>query len=61
MKASPRDQHWKPVDDADANMRDPMARRETLELVRTYYSIDAPKYESEYLRCEVIATTINGD
>ena len=31
------------IDFDDDNVRDPMARRETLELVRTYYSIESSK------------------
>lgn len=62
MKASPRKiSLGKPIDEADSHMRDPMARRETLELVRTYYSIDAPKVRKRISEMvKVIATTING-
>ena len=44
----------------DDNVRDPMARRETLELVRTYYSIESSKVRKRL--CEMVkslAATIN--
>ena len=44
----------------DDNVRDPMARRETFELVRTYYSIESSKVRkciSEMVKC--LAATIN--
>ena len=44
----------------DDNVRDPMARRETLELVRTYYSIESSKVRkriSEMVKS--LAATIN--
>ena len=61
MKSSPRrisfgSEHA--VDDK-AN-RDPMARRETLELVRTYYSIEKPKVRKKITEMvKSIAVTIN--
>lgn len=50
------------VDLTDEQIKDPMARRETLELVRTYYSIDKPlvrKRISEMVKS--IATTLAGE
>jgi len=44
----------------DENVRDPMARRETLELVRTYYSIGRPKVRKRITEMvKSLATTIN--
>lgn len=44
----------------DVSMRDPMARRETLELVRTYYSITQPKVRKRIAEMvKSIAVTIN--
>ena len=44
----------------DENVRDPMARRETLELVRTYYSIEKPKVRKRIAEMvKAIAVTIN--
>ena len=48
------------IDFDDDNARDPMARRETLELVRTYYSIESSKVRkriSEMVKS--LAATIN--
>ena len=48
------------IDVDDENVRDPMARRETLELVRTYYSIESSKVRkriSEMVKS--LAATIN--
>ena len=50
------------VDLTDEQIKDPMARRETLELVRTYYSIEKPlvrKRISEMVKS--IATTLTGE
>ena len=50
------------VDLTDGQIKDPMARRETLELVRTYYSIEKPlvrKRISEMVKS--IATTLAGE
>ena len=42
------------------NERDPMARRETLELVRTYYSIEKPKVRKRIAEMvKSIAVTVN--
>ena len=46
----------------DAEVKDPMARRETLELVRAYYTIKQPavrKRVSDMVRS--IATALTGD
>ena len=44
MRSSPRRvSRGENIDLDDDNVRDPMARRETLELVRTYYSIESSK------------------
>ena len=63
MKASPRRVSLgTPSDRDDDYLRDPMARRETLELVRTYYSIKTPKVRKRISdMVKAIATTINGD
>ncbi len=61
MKASPRRMSRGDVslDDNDER-RDPMARRETLELVRTYYSIEKPKVRKRIAdMVKSIAQTIN--
>ena len=61
MRSSPR--RFSPgesIDLDDENVRDPMARRETLELVRTYYSIESSKVRkriSEMVKS--LAATIN--
>ena len=48
------------IDFDDYNVRDPMARRETLELVRTYYSIERPKVRKRIAEMvKSLATTIN--
>ena len=62
MKASPRRVSLgSTADEGEGNMKDPMARRETLELVRTYYSIETPKVRKRISEMvKVIATTING-
>ena len=42
--------------------RDPMARRETLELVRTYYSISDPNVRKRLAELiKSVAGTINGE
>lgn len=63
MKASPRRVSLgTPSDNDEQYLRDPMARRETLELVRTYYSIKTPKVRKRISdMVKAIATTINGD
>lgn len=63
MKASPRRVSLgKPSDQDEQYLRDPMARRETLELVRTYYSIKTPKVRKRISdMVKAIATTINGN
>ena len=44
----------------DDNIKDPMARRETLELVRTYYSIEKPKVRKRIAELvKSIVMTIN--
>ncbi|MEK9924596.1 MAG: transcriptional regulator, partial [Alphaproteobacteria bacterium] len=50
------------VDFSDEQTKDPMARRETLELVRTYYSIKTPlvrKRVSDMVKS--IAVTLAGE
>ena len=50
------------VELGEEQVRDPMARRETLELVRTYYSIKTPlvrKLVADMVKS--IATTLAGD
>jgi transcriptional regulator with XRE-family HTH domain len=64
MKSSPRriSRGGDIVDLTDEQIKDPMARRETLELVRTYYSIEKPlvrKRISEMVKS--IATTLAGE
>ena len=61
MRSSPRRvSRGENIDLDDDNVRDPMARRETLELVRTYYSIESSKVRkriSEIVKS--LAATIN--
>ena len=61
MRSSPRRVSLgENIDFDDDNVRDPMARRETLELVRTYYSIESSKVRkriSEVVKS--LAATIN--
>ena len=61
MRSSPRRfSRGETIDFDDDNVRDPMARRETLELVRTYYSIESSKVRkriSEMVKS--LAATIN--
>ena len=61
MRSSPRRvSRGEKFDFDDDNVRDPMARRETLELVRTYYSIESSKVRkriSEMVKS--LAATIN--
>ena len=61
MRSSPRRvSRGENIDVDDDNVRDPMARRETLELVRTYYSIKNLKMRkriSEMVKS--LAATIN--
>ena len=61
MKSSPRRiSHGGDHDLDDNSIRDPMARRETLELVRTYYSITQPKVRKRIAEMvKSIAVTIN--
>lgn len=64
MQSSPRriSRGGEIPDLADEQIKDPMARRETLELVRTYYSIEKPlvrKRISEMVKS--IATTLAGE
>ena len=61
MKASPRKiSMGNEVSSDDEAARDPMARRETLELVRTYYSIEKPKVRKRIAEMiKSIAVTIN--
>ena len=48
------------IDFDDDNARDPMARRETLELVRTYYSIESSKVRKRISKMvKSLAATIN--
>ena len=50
------------ADTGDGQVKDPMARRETLELVRAYYSIEKPvvrKRVAELVKS--IAMTLAGD
>jgi transcriptional regulator with XRE-family HTH domain len=50
------------VDLTDEQIKDPMARRETLELVRTYYSIEKPLVRKRILEMvKSIATTLAGE
>ena len=64
MQSSPRriSRGGEILDLVDQQIKDPMARRETLELVRTYYSIEKPlvrKRISEMVKS--IATTLAGE
>ncbi|MBT6122226.1 MAG: helix-turn-helix transcriptional regulator [Candidatus Puniceispirillum sp.] len=64
MRSSPRQvsRGGEIADLIDEQIKDPMARRETLELVRTYYSIEKPlvrKRISEMVKS--IATTLAGE
>ena len=61
MRSSPRRvSRGENIDFDDENVRDPMARRETLELVRTYYSIGRPKVRKRITEMvKSLATTIN--
>lgn len=64
MRSSPRrvSRGSEVVDLSDEQIKDPMARRETLELVRTYYTIEKPlvrKRISEMVKS--IATTLAGE
>ena len=64
MRSSPRrvSRGSEVVDLSDEQIKDPMARRETLELVRTYYKIEKPlvrKRISEMVKS--IATTLAGE
>ena len=61
MRSSPRRvSRGESIDADDYNVRDPMARRETLELVRTYYSIERPKVRKRIAEMvKSLATTIN--
>ena len=61
MKSSPRRISRGGAHDLDDDsIRDPMARRETLELVRTYYSITQPKVRKRIAEMvKLIAVTIN--
>ena len=62
MKSSPRriGRGGEVVNQHGDQMRDPMARRETLELVRTYYSIEKPKVRKRIAEMvKAIAVTIN--
>ena len=64
MRSSPRrvSRGSEMLDLSDEQIKDPMARRETLELVRTYYSIEKPlvrKRISEMVKS--LATTLAGE
>ena len=64
MRSSPRrvSRGSELLDLSDEQIKDPMTRRETLELVRTYYSIEKPlvrKRISEMVKS--IATTLAGE
>ena len=64
MRSSPRrvSRGSELLDLSDEQIKDPIARRETLELVRTYYSIEKPlvrKRISEMVKS--IATTLAGE
>ena len=64
MKSSPRcvSRAGEVLDGYGDQLRDPMARRETLELVRTYYTIEKPivrKRISEMVKS--IATTLSDE
>jgi hypothetical protein len=64
MKSSPRriGRGGEVINQHGDQMRDPMARRETLELARTYYTIEKPivrKRISEMVKS--IATTLSDE
>ena len=61
MRSSPRRvSRGDKVDFDEDSVRDPMARRETLELVRTYYAIEKPKVRKRIAEMiKSIAVTIN--
>ena len=64
MKSSPRriGRGGEVINQHGDQMRDPMARRKTLELVRTYYTIEKPivrKHISEMVKS--IATTLSDE
>ena len=61
MRSSPRRvSRGENIDFDDDNVRDPMARRETLELVRTYYSIESSKVRKRISKMvKSLAATIN--
>ena len=61
MRSSPRRvSRGEKIDFDDDNARDPMARRETLELVRTYYSIESSKVRKRIFEMvKSLAATIN--
>ena len=64
MRASPRrvSRGIDSVELGEEQVRDPMARRETLELVRTYYSIRIPLVRKRVAdMVKSIATTLAGD
>ncbi|MGC6517242.1 MAG: helix-turn-helix domain-containing protein [Candidatus Puniceispirillaceae bacterium] len=62
-KASPRKMSQATVSDIEQiEVKDPMARRETLELVRAYYSIEKPQVRRRLGdMIKSIAATINGE
>ena len=63
IKASPRKMTAMSADDVVIDeVKDPMARRETLELVRSYYSIEKAHVRRRISdMVKAIATTINGE
>lgn len=64
MRSSPRrvSRGSEVVDMSDEQIKDPMARRETLELVRTYYTIEKPLVRKRILEMvKSIATTLAGE
>ena len=64
MRSSPRrvSRGSEVVDLSDEQIKDPMARRETLELVRTYYTIEKPLVRKRILEMvKSIATTLAGE
>ena len=64
MRASPRRVSWgiDSVELGEEQVRDPMARRETLELMRTYYSIMTPLVRKRVAdMVKSIASTLAGD
>ena len=62
VKSSPRKMTSGTAQDIETDdVKDPMARRETLELVRTYYSIEQPHVRRRIAdMVKSIATTIKG-